>query len=61
MRHLVGLLGDTQVMLGTDYPFNFHERRPVRRVEEAFAEPDVRERLVRRNAERFLGLAGAAA
>lgn len=61
LRHLVGLFGDGQVMAGTDYPFAFHERQPVRRVEEAFPGDATRERLLRRNAERFLGLTRSAA
>jgi aminocarboxymuconate-semialdehyde decarboxylase len=56
LRHLVSIFGDTQLMLGTDYPFNFHDRRPIERVESAFADADRRERLVHRNAAAFLGL-----
>jgi aminocarboxymuconate-semialdehyde decarboxylase len=56
LRHLVALFGDTQVMLGTDYPFNFHERRPVARVETAFEDQTIREKLTRGNAATFLGL-----
>ena len=55
LRHLVGVFGDTQVMLGTDYPFNFHERAPVERVHAAFADEAVQHRLVHGNAARFLG------
>ena len=56
LQHLVGLFGDTQLMLGTDYPFNFHERTPVARVEAAAFDAATRERLIHRNAETFLGL-----
>ena len=55
LRHLVSLFGEGQVMLGTDYPFNFHERRPVARAEAAFADPALRARLIRANAAAFLG------
>jgi aminocarboxymuconate-semialdehyde decarboxylase len=56
LQHLVGMFGDTQLMLGTDYPFNFHDRTPVARVEAAGFNPGITERLVRKNAETFLGL-----
>ena len=35
LRHLVASFGGTQLMLGTDYPFNFHDRTPVARIEAA--------------------------
>jgi aminocarboxymuconate-semialdehyde decarboxylase len=56
LRHLVGMFGDTQLMLGTDYPFNFHDRTPVQRVEAAGFDSASAERLIHRNAEAFLGL-----
>jgi aminocarboxymuconate-semialdehyde decarboxylase len=56
LRHLAAVFGDTQLMLGTDYPFNFHERTPVGRVEAAGFDSASAERLTYRNAERFLGL-----
>ncbi|SEM48611.1 aminocarboxymuconate-semialdehyde decarboxylase [Bosea lupini] len=55
LQHLVRLFGETQVMIGTDYPFNFHERRPVARIEAAFADEALRVRLLRDNAATFLG------
>jgi aminocarboxymuconate-semialdehyde decarboxylase len=57
LKHLVSSFGAGQLMLGTDYPFNFHERRPVQRVSDAGFDAEVEEALVRRNAERFLALA----
>lgn len=33
--HLVDKFGATQLMIGTDYPFNFHDRTPVQRIEAA--------------------------
>ena len=44
-------------MVGTDYPFNFHDRAPVERVEAAGFDDDGDGALVHRNAEAFLGLA----
>lgn len=55
LRHLVSLFGDTQVMIGTDYPFAFNDREPVRRIEAAFADESVRARLLGENAATFLG------
>jgi predicted TIM-barrel fold metal-dependent hydrolase len=54
--HLVDVFGETQLMLGTDYPFNFHDRAPVASVEAAGFEALIREKLIHRNAKRFLGM-----
>jgi aminocarboxymuconate-semialdehyde decarboxylase len=56
LRHLAQLFGDTQLMLGTDYPFNFHERTPVARIEAAGFDSASAERLIYRNAGIFLGV-----
>jgi aminocarboxymuconate-semialdehyde decarboxylase len=58
LRYLTALFGETQIMLGTDYPFNFHERNPVGRIKVAFTDEAMREQLIASNARRFLGLAG---
>ncbi len=51
------LIKDSQgKVLGADYPFNFHERTPVARVEAAGFDSASAERLIYRNAETFLGL-----
>ncbi len=56
LRHLVVKLGATQLMIGTDYPFNFHEQAPVAAIDDAAFTPEVRDLLLHRNAARFLGL-----
>ncbi len=56
LRYLVQSFGETQLLVGTDYPFNFHDRTPVQRIEAAGFDDDTVQRLVHRNAERFLGL-----
>ena len=56
MLHLIAKFGETQVMLGTDYPFNFHDRIPVARATSAISDDSVRKLVVRDNARRFLGL-----
>ena len=61
LRHLVDSFGATQLMLGTDYPFNFHERQPVGRLAEAGFDAATRDALAFGNARRFLGRRTAAA
>ena len=56
LRYLVQAFGASQLLVGTDYPFNFHDRTPVQRIEAAGFDEDTVQRLVHRNAERFLGL-----
>lgn len=56
LRRLVAVFGEDRVLLGTDYPFNFREKEPVARVEEAFADAGLRERLTHANARAFLAL-----
>ncbi|WP_260319636.1 amidohydrolase family protein [Variovorax guangxiensis] len=56
LRHLVDMFGAGQLMVGTDHPFNFHDRTPVARIEAAGFDADITAALVHRNAERYLGL-----
>ena len=56
LRHLVQTFGASQLMIGTDYPFNFHERQPVERIRAAGFDDSVVAQLVHANARRFLGL-----
>ncbi|KKB65137.1 aminocarboxymuconate-semialdehyde decarboxylase [Robbsia andropogonis] len=56
LRHLIDLFGSTQLMIGTDYPFAFRENDPRARVEAASADQHLRDLLLYRNAEIFLGL-----
>jgi aminocarboxymuconate-semialdehyde decarboxylase len=57
LKTLVASFGASQLMLGSDYPFNFSEAAPVGRVEAAGFDMAVAEQLVCRNAETFLGIA----
>ncbi|MBL0421003.1 amidohydrolase [Ramlibacter sp. AW1] len=57
LSHGVATFGASQLMIGSDYPFNFHEPRPVDRIAACGFEPEVARQLVRGNAERFLGMA----
>jgi aminocarboxymuconate-semialdehyde decarboxylase len=56
LRHLVDTFGASQLMVGTDYPFNFHDARPLARIEAAGFAPEVAQQLSHGNARRFLGL-----
>lgn len=56
LRHLVASVGVGQVMLGTDYPFNFREPQPVAQLLAAGLDSATCAALLHRNAERFLGL-----
>ena len=61
LQLLVATFGADRLMLGTDYPFNFHERAPVDRVAAAGFDEAVTAQLVHRNAEAFLGVAAEVA
>ena len=56
LQHLVAKFGASQLMMGTDYPFNFHDRTPVARLEQAGFEDATHQMLLHSNARRFLGL-----
>jgi aminocarboxymuconate-semialdehyde decarboxylase len=56
LNHLVASFGASQLMIGTDYPFAFHDARPVDSIAAAVADPGVRRRLATLNAARFLGI-----
>jgi aminocarboxymuconate-semialdehyde decarboxylase len=56
LKHIVSVFGSDRVMLGTDYPFNFREKAPIARIEQAFDDAALRERLTFRNALAFLAL-----
>lgn len=56
LRHLVSVFGDDRIFVGTDYPFNFHDRTPLARIEAAFDDAGRRDRLSFANAAAFLNL-----
>lgn len=57
LRHLTGLFGASQLMIGTDHPFNFQDATPLASLDAAGFDADTLALLRHRNAERFLGLA----
>lgn len=54
LRYLADTFGASQLLVGTDYPFNFHDRTPVQRIEAAGFDAATTALMVHRNAERFL-------
>ncbi len=56
LKHLVSTFGETQLMIGTDYPFNFHDRTPAERIRAAGFDAQLQDRLLQGNAQTFLGL-----
>jgi aminocarboxymuconate-semialdehyde decarboxylase len=56
LNQLVERFGASQLMIGTDYPFAFHDARPVESIAAAIADPGVRAQLTTHNAARFLAL-----
>ena len=59
LAHLAAQFGATQLMVGTDYPFNFHEHAPLARIEAAGLGADVADHLIDGNARGFLARAFA--
>ena len=57
IRALMAMVGDSQVMVGTDYPFVIMDRDPAGRVASLALPPEAEEALRWRNAARWLGLA----
>lgn len=58
LRALVDWVGPDRVVLGTDYPFDMSDSRPVATVTEAVAEVRHRQAIVDGNAARLLATAG---
>ena len=59
LARLVAQFGASQLLIGTDYPFNFHERAPLGQIEAAGLASDVAACLTNGNARRFLSRAFA--
>lgn len=57
LRYLVEKMGATQVLLGSDHPFDMGESDPVGKVKEAIDDPNVIEAIVGGTAARLLNLA----
>jgi aminocarboxymuconate-semialdehyde decarboxylase len=56
VRYLVERLGEDQVVLGSDHPFDMGEADPVGKVKEAIDDPEVVEKILGGTASRLLGL-----
>lgn len=57
LKHLMQAFGTGALMLGTDYPFNIHEPRPLARLDEAGLDAEARDAVAFGIARRFLGRA----
>jgi len=57
LRFLAASVGDSQLMLGSDYPFGMSDKDPVTRLEQAGLDAAAVEAMLGGNAQRFLGLA----
>ncbi|MOA67850.1 Amidohydrolase [compost metagenome] len=57
LRQLLHAFGPAALVVGTDYPFNFHERAPMQRLENAGFDAATLQAISHGNARRFLGLA----
>lgn len=55
LTHLLATFGHGQLLLGTDYPFNFREKKPVAQAQELGLDAELTQALVAGNARRFLG------
>ncbi len=55
LRHLRAMVGTPALLIGTDHPFNFHEPRPLSRLDEAGFDADTQDALAAGNALRYLG------
>jgi aminocarboxymuconate-semialdehyde decarboxylase len=56
LQHLVRTFGASQLMVGTDYPFNFHDARPIESIRAAGFDETIVDQLTQANARRFLGI-----
>lgn len=54
LQHLAAKFGASQLMVGTDYPFNFHDSAPVGSIRQAGFDAATADLLLYANAERFL-------
>jgi aminocarboxymuconate-semialdehyde decarboxylase len=56
LRYLLNLAGDEKICLGSDYPFPLGEHHPGKMIEEMELPKEVKEKLLYRNAEQWLGI-----
>jgi aminocarboxymuconate-semialdehyde decarboxylase len=56
MKYIVDVMGEDKICLGSDYPFPLGEHHPGKLIEEMNFEKDVKEKLLFKNAQAWLGL-----
>ncbi|MEX0731611.1 MAG: amidohydrolase family protein [Aquisalimonadaceae bacterium] len=57
LMQLIGRFGQTQILVGSDFPFRIRERDPVGRINALPVEAGLKAQLLRHNAMRWLGIA----
>lgn len=56
LGRLIEVFGETQICVGSDFPFRIADSDPVRRVQALHADANTRELLMSKNAQRWLGI-----
>lgn len=56
MKYIVDVMGENKICLGSDYPFPLGEHHPGKLIEEMNFENDVKEKLLFKNAQAWLGI-----
>jgi aminocarboxymuconate-semialdehyde decarboxylase len=56
LRRLIDCFGETQVCVGSDYPFRIREHDPVGKIETSGLDDAVQAQLLNLNAQRWLGI-----
>jgi aminocarboxymuconate-semialdehyde decarboxylase len=56
VKFLIGQFGDSQICVGTDYPFALGDWKPLKTLDAAGLGPAVMKKITSANAKRFLGL-----
>ena len=56
MNYIIDVMGEDNICLGSDYPFPLGEHHPGKMIEELNFENDLREKLLFKNAQDWLGL-----
>jgi aminocarboxymuconate-semialdehyde decarboxylase len=60
LEHLLLAFGETQLMVGSDYPFSIMDTEAIARIERLSVDATLKQRLLQHNAERWLGKSGTA-
>ena len=56
MRYIIDVMGENNICLGSDYPFPLGEHHPGKMIEDLNFEKDLKEKLLFKNAQNWLGI-----